>query len=89
MGEKKKKNRRLKGEEVLEVLRRLHAGGVGATSTGAIWDELAEGWPDGEIVVGQQAVYLHLVRLQKAGKVTSRRVGLEGGGQHAVWEPAP
>lgn len=84
-----KKAKRLKGEEVYEVLCRLSASEGASTTTGAVWDEVVSNWPEGEVFPGQQAVYLHLVRLQKAGKATSRRVGQHGGGQQAVWELAP
>lgn len=81
MGEKG----RLKGEEVLEVVRRIVGRGETA-STGAIFDEISEEWRGRESKCPkQQAVYLHLVRLEKAGKVTHRRVGQGGGGQHAEW----
>lgn len=82
MGEKG----RLKGEEVLAVVRRLLERGDTA-STGAILDEISEEWKGRESQCPkQQAVYLHLVRLEKAGKVRHSRVGQHGGGQHAVWE---
>lgn len=84
MGEKG----RLKGEEVLAVVRRILERGE-AASTGAVLDEIAEDWKGRESQVPkQQAVYLHLVRLEKAGKVKHRRVGQGGGGQHAEWELA-
>lgn len=80
--------RRLRAEDVLGALETLLKEGSG-TSTEEIRDELVASWPAGEEAPVKQAVYSHLRRMEERGEVVSRRVGVDGGGQRAVWSLAP
>lgn len=80
--------KRLKAEDVIEALETLLREGSG-TSTEEIRDELVASWPAGDEAPIKQAVYSHLRRMEERGEVVSRRVGVDGGGQRAVWSLVP